>query len=120
MVELLGLKLVLADVDPSTYNIDIPSVEKAITPRTKAIVPVHLFGQCAPMEPLMTLAERHGISVVEDTAQATGATYSFSDGTAKKAGTIGIIGRITSYNVCYTKLLRYEQKPYAIMMSYYR
>ncbi len=92
VVELLGLKLVLADVDPSTYNIDIPSVEKAITPRTKAIVPVHLFGQCAPMEPLMTLAERHGISVVEDTAQATGATYSFSDSTAKKAGTIGIIG----------------------------
>lgn len=92
VVELLGLKLVIADVDPDTYNISIKEVEKAITPRTKAIVPVHLFGQCADMEPLMALAARHDIAVIEDTAQATGAEYIFSDGKVKKAGTIGKIG----------------------------
>lgn len=92
VVELLGLKLVIADVDPDTYNISIPAVKKAITPRTKAIVPVHLFGQCADMESLMTLADSHGIAVIEDAAQATGAEFLFSDGTVKKAGTIGKIG----------------------------
>ena len=92
VVELLGLKLVIVDVDPDTYNISIKEVEKAITPHTKAIVPVHLFGQCADMEPLMALAARHDIAVIEDTAQATGAEYIFSDGKVKKAGTIGKIG----------------------------
>jgi len=92
VVELLGLKLVIADVDPDTFNISIPAVKKAITAHTKAIVPVHLFGQCADMESLMTLAESYGIAVIEDAAQATGAEFIFSDGTVKKAGTIGKIG----------------------------
>lgn len=92
VIELLGLKLVLVDPDPHTFNISPEAIEKAITPRTRAIVPVHLFGQCADMEPVMELARRHGIHVIEDAAQATGAEYGFSDGTVKKAGTMGIIG----------------------------
>jgi UDP-2-acetamido-2-deoxy-ribo-hexuluronate aminotransferase len=92
VVELLGLKLVIADVDPDTFNISVREIEKAITPRTKVIVPVHLFGQCADMEPIMDLAKKHGIIVIEDTAQATGAEYRFSDGTVKKAGTMGRVG----------------------------
>ena len=92
VIALLGLKPVLVDVDMATFNIDVEKVEKAITPRTKAIVPVHLFGQCANMEPLLKLAEKHGLYVVEDTAQGLGAAYRFSDGTVRKAGTIGTIG----------------------------
>ncbi len=92
VIELLGLKLVLVDPDPGTFNISVEAIEKAITPRTRAIVPVHLFGQCADMEPLMDLARRHGIHIIEDAAQATGAEYRFSDGTVKKAGAMGIIG----------------------------
>lgn len=92
VVELLGLKLVLVDPDPDSFNINIEAVEKAITPRTKAIVPVHLFGQCAHMEPLLELARKHGIHIIEDVAQATGTEYRFSDGTMKKAGTMGVIG----------------------------
>jgi UDP-2-acetamido-2-deoxy-ribo-hexuluronate aminotransferase len=92
VVELLQLKLVIVDVDPDTYNISAKAIEKAITPRTKAIVPVHLFGQCADMEPIMEIANKHNIAVVEDTAQATGAEYTLSDGTIHKAGTIGRIG----------------------------
>ena len=92
VIALLGLKPVLADINPATFNIDIESVKRAITPRTKAIVPVHLFGQCADMEPLLQLAEKHGLYVVEDTAQGLGAEYRFSDGTVRKAGTIGTIG----------------------------
>ncbi len=92
VVELLGLKLVIADVDPDTFNISTAEVERLITPATRAIVPVHLFGQCADMEPLMRLAGKNGIAVIEDTAQATGAEYRFSDGSVKKAGTIGTIG----------------------------
>lgn len=92
VIELLGLKLVLVDPDPGTFNITPEAIERAITPRTRAIVPVHLFGQCADMEPVMDLARRHGIHVIEDAAQATGAEYSFSDGTIKKAGSMGIIG----------------------------
>jgi dTDP-4-amino-4,6-dideoxygalactose transaminase len=92
VVALLGLKLVLVDPDPHTYNISVEAVRKAITPRTKAIVPVHLFGQCADMESIMKLAKKHDLFVIEDAAQATGAEYFFSDGTRKKAGTIGTIG----------------------------
>lgn len=92
VIELLGLRLVLVDPDPDTFNISIEATERAITPRTRAIVPVHLFGQCADMEPLMELAHRHGIYLIEDVAQATGAEYRFSDGTVKKAGSMGIIG----------------------------
>lgn len=92
VIELLGLRLVLVDPDPDTFNISVSAIEKAITPRTKAIVPVHLFGQCADMEPITDLARRHGLHVIEDVAQATGAEYRFADGTMKKAGTMGIIG----------------------------
>ncbi|MCJ7446459.1 MAG: DegT/DnrJ/EryC1/StrS family aminotransferase [Bacteroidales bacterium] len=92
VVALLGLKLVLVDPDPCNYNISIEGIRKAISPRTKAIVPVHLFGQCADMESIMTLAKKHGLFVIEDAAQATGTDYFFSDGTSKKAGTIGDIG----------------------------
>ena len=92
VIALLGLKQVLVDVDKDTMTIDVRAVERAITPRTKAIIPVHLFGQCADMEPIMALAKKHGLAVIEDTAQAIGAEYTFSDGSAKKAGTIGTLG----------------------------
>lgn len=92
VIALLKLKPVLVDVDPHTFNIRVDLVEKAITPRTKAIVPVHLFGQCADMEPLLALAKKDNLFVIEDTAQAIGATYTFADGTQAKAGTMGTIG----------------------------
>jgi dTDP-4-amino-4,6-dideoxygalactose transaminase len=92
VIGLLGLTPVLVDVYPDTFDIDIKAVEKAITPKTKAIVPVHLFGQCADMERLMALAKKHNLYVIEDVAQAIGADYTFSDGTKAKAGTIGTIG----------------------------
>jgi UDP-2-acetamido-2-deoxy-ribo-hexuluronate aminotransferase len=92
VVALLGLKLVIVDPDPGTFNISVEAVKKAITPRTKVIVPVHLFGQCADMESLMELARAHDLFIIEDAAQATGADYLFRDGSSKKAGTIGHIG----------------------------
>lgn len=92
VVALLGLKLVLVDPDPGTFNISVESIKKAISPRTKAIVPVHLFGQCANMESIMELARIHNLYVIEDAAQATGADCFFSDGSKRKAGTIGHIG----------------------------
>jgi UDP-2-acetamido-2-deoxy-ribo-hexuluronate aminotransferase len=92
VVALLGLKLVLADTEPGTFNISVEAVRKSITPRTKALVPVHLFGQCADMEGLMELAKKHNLFVIEDAAQATGTDYHFKNGTSKKAGTIGHIG----------------------------
>jgi len=92
VIELLGLKLVLVEPEKDTFNISVEAIKKAITPRTRAIVPVHLFGQCADMEPIMETARQHGIHIIEDVAQATGAEYTFSDGTVKKAGTMGIIG----------------------------
>jgi dTDP-4-amino-4,6-dideoxygalactose transaminase len=92
VIGLLGLTPVLVDVYPDTFNIDVEAVERNITPKTKAIVPVHLFGQCADMEKLMKVAKKHNLYVIEDVAQAIGADYRFSDGTTKKAGTIGDIG----------------------------
>jgi dTDP-4-amino-4,6-dideoxygalactose transaminase len=92
VIALLGLKPVLVDVDPNTFCIDPAAIEKAITPNTKAIVPVHLFGQCADMEPIMAIANKHNLFVIEDTAQAIGATYTFADGTKKPAGGIGHVG----------------------------
>ncbi|WP_072878088.1 DegT/DnrJ/EryC1/StrS family aminotransferase [Flagellimonas taeanensis] len=89
VIALLNLVPVLVDVEPDTFNIDIKAVEKAITPKTKAIVPVHLFGQCANMDAIMELAEKHGLYVIEDNAQAIGATYSSKNGKKQKAGTIG-------------------------------
>ncbi|MBT8281894.1 MAG: DegT/DnrJ/EryC1/StrS family aminotransferase [Muriicola sp.] len=92
VIALLGLTPVLVDVDPETYNIDPEAVEKAITPKTKAIVPVHLFGQCAPMDRLLEIAEKHNLFLIEDNAQAIGATHTFSNGRKKKAGTMGHVG----------------------------
>lgn len=92
VVGLLGLKHVLVDVDPDTFCISIESIEKAITPKTKAIIPVHLFGQCANMDEIMEIARKHDIFVVEDNAQAIGAEYTSKEGWTKKAGTIGHIG----------------------------
>ena len=92
VIALLKLKPVLVDVYPDTFDIDIEAIEKAITPKTKAIVPVHLFGQSANMEKLMKVAEKHNLYVIEDNAQAIGCDYYFSNGTTKKTGTIGTIG----------------------------
>jgi len=92
VIALLKLTPVLVDVDADTFNMDIAALKKAITPKTKAIVPVHLFGQCANMEAVLAVAKEYNLYVIEDTAQAIGADYTFTDGTTKKAGTIGNIG----------------------------
>lgn len=92
VIALLKLKPVIIEVDPKTFNVTADLIEKAITPKTKAIVPVHLFGQCADMEPIMNVAKKYNLFVVEDTAQAIGADYTFSDNRVNKAGTIGDIG----------------------------
>ncbi len=92
VIGLLQLTPVMVDVDPATFNITAEIIEKAVTPKTKAIVPVHLFGQCADMEPIMALAEKYGLYVIEDNAQAIGADYTFSNGKKQKAGTIAHIG----------------------------
>jgi dTDP-4-amino-4,6-dideoxygalactose transaminase len=89
VIALLQLTPVLVDVDPITFNIDINAIKKAITPKTKAIVPVHLFGMCANMEAIMEIAKEHHLFVIEDNAQAIGSTYTYSDGRTAKAGTIG-------------------------------
>ena len=92
VIHLLKLKAVLVDVDYDNFTIDIEQLKKAITPKTKAIMPVHLFGQCANMEAILKIAKEHNLFVIEDNAQAIGADFIFSDGTQKKAGTIGTIG----------------------------
>jgi len=89
VIALLQLTPVLVDVEPDTFNIDIEAIKKAITPKTKAIVPVHLFGQCANMEAIMEIAKEHNLYVIEDNAQAIGADYTYSNGEKAKAGTIG-------------------------------
>ena len=88
VIALLNLTPVLVDVNPNDFNINIKSIEKAITPKTKAIVPVHLFGQCANMEAIMEIAEAHNLFVIEDNAQAIGATYTYKSGKKAKAGSI--------------------------------
>lgn len=92
VIALLGLTPVLVDVDAATFTLDLDQVEAAIGPKTKAIVPVHLYGQCADMERLMKLAESKGIHVIEDNAQAIGSDYRFSNGTVFKSGSIGTFG----------------------------
>ena len=92
VIALLQLTPVLVDVHPNTFNIDPEAIERAITPKTRAIVPVHLFGQCADMESILAIAKRHNLYVIEDTAQAIGANYMFSDGKKQKAGTLGDVG----------------------------
>ena len=89
VIALLNLTPVLVDVDKETFNIDVEAIEKAITPKTKAIVPVHLFGQCADMDAIMELANKHNLYVIEDNAQGIGAVHTSKDGSKKKAGTIG-------------------------------
>lgn len=92
VVALLGLTPIPVDVDPNTFTLDIQKLEEAITPKTKAIIPVHLFGQCANMDEIMRIAQKHNLFVIEDTAQALGADYYRSGGRVTKAGTIGTIG----------------------------
>jgi len=92
VVALLRLKPVFAEVDPKTFCLDPKKLEALITPKTKAIVPVHLYGQSAPMEEIMKIAARHNLYVIEDNAQAIGSSYTFGNGSRKKTGTIGTIG----------------------------
>ncbi|MCB9251949.1 MAG: DegT/DnrJ/EryC1/StrS family aminotransferase [Flavobacteriales bacterium] len=92
VIALMGLTPVLVEVNPNTFCIDPDAFEKAITPKTKAVVPVHLFGQCADMERILPVAEKHGLYVIEDLAQAIGSVYTFNNGTKKQAGTMGHIG----------------------------
>ncbi len=92
VIALLNLTPVLVDVNTDDFNINIEAIKNAITPKTKAIVPVHLFGQCADMEAILELAKAHNLYVIEDNAQAIGANYRFKDATKAKAGTIGDVG----------------------------
>ena len=92
VIGLLNLVPVFVDVDRDTFNIDVVELEKAITPKTKAIIPVHLFGQSANMEAIMKIANEHNLFVIEDTAQAIGSDYTFFDGRTQKTGTIGDVG----------------------------
>lgn len=92
VIALLGLTPVLVDVEPDTFNVDIESVKKAITSKTKAIVPVHLFGQCADMESLLEISKENDLFIIEDNAQAIGAEYTFRDGTKAMSGTMGDFG----------------------------
>ena len=93
VIALLKLKPVMVDVDPRSFNLTADIVEAAVTDRTKAIVPVHLFGQSSDMEPILQVAEKYGLRVIEDNAQAIGADYTFRNGRVAKTGTIGHIGR---------------------------
>jgi len=97
VIALLKLKPVFVEVDPKTFCVSPEAIEQAVTSRTKAIVPVHLFGQAADMEAIMKIAERHNLFVVEDNAQAIGCDYTFNNGTKKKTGSIGTIGCTSFY-----------------------
>ena len=92
VIALLGLTPVMVDCDKDTFNMTVSHIQNAITSKTKAIVPVHLFGQSCDMESIMAFAAKHNLYVIEDNAQAVGADYTFADGTKRKAGTIGHIG----------------------------
>ena len=92
VVALLGLTPVVVDVDLDTFNISIESLKKAITPKTKAIVPVHLFGQNADMEAILTIAKEHNLIVLEDACQSIGSVYTFSDGSKAQSGCMGDMG----------------------------
>jgi dTDP-4-amino-4,6-dideoxygalactose transaminase len=97
VIALLRLTPVFVEVDPGTFCMDPADLERAITPRTKAIVPVHLYGQAAPMQEIMAIAKKHALYVIEDNAQAIGCDYTFPDGSKKKTGTIGHIGATSFY-----------------------
>lgn len=92
VIALLGLTPVFIDVDPKTFNIEVHHIEAKITSKTKAIVPVHLYGQCADMQPILEIANRKNLFVMEDLAQALGADYTFKNGEVKRAGTMGAVG----------------------------
>ena len=92
VIKLLNLTPILVDVNEDDFLIDVSKIEQAITANTKAIVPVHLFGQCANMDAIMQIAKKHNLFVIEDTAQAIGATNTFANGTIMRAGTIGDVG----------------------------
>jgi UDP-2-acetamido-2-deoxy-ribo-hexuluronate aminotransferase len=92
VIALLGIRPVFVDVDKDNFNLDVTAIERVITSRTKAIVPVHLYGQCADMESILEVAARHKLHVIEDAAQALGAEFIFKDGRRKQAGTMGTIG----------------------------
>ncbi len=92
VIALLRLKPVFVDVDPDTFTMNMDSVRKAITPKTKAIIPVHLYGQSVHMEPLLAIAREHNLPVIEDNAQAIGGSYTFADGATKMNGSMGQIG----------------------------
>ena len=97
VIALLNLTPVFVEVDAQTFCMDWSALEKAISPKTKAIVPVHLYGHAAPMEQIMAIAKKHNLYVIEDNAQAIGCDYTFADGTKKKTGTIGHIGTTSFY-----------------------
>lgn len=97
VIALLRLTPIMVDVDPDTFNLTPEILERAITPKTKAVVPVHLFGQSCDLEPIMEVADQHHLFVVEDNAQAIGADYTFRDGHTQKTGTIGHIGCTSFY-----------------------
>lgn len=92
VIGLLGLTPVMVDVDYNTFNVTVDNVKKALSDKTKAIIPVHLFGQSCDMEPILAFAKEHHLYVIEDNAQAIGAEYTFSDGHKEKTGTMGTIG----------------------------
>ena len=97
VIVLLGATPVFVDVCEDSFNMDVHALEKAVTPKTKAIIPVHLYGQCADMEPILNIAKLHNINVIEDACQAVGVEYAFSDGTMKQAGTMGDVGCLSFF-----------------------
>ncbi len=97
VIRLLRLVPVLVDIDPMSFNLDPSLLEAAITKKTRAIIPVHLFGQCADMESILGIAAKHGLKTIEDTAQAVGADFIFRDGRHMKAGTIGDLGTVSFF-----------------------
>jgi len=94
---LLKLKVVFVDIEPTTFNMEVSLIEEKITSKTKTIIPVHLFGQCCNMEPIMALAKKYNLAVIEDACQSIGAQYNFTDGSVKSAGTMGTIGCISFF-----------------------
>lgn len=97
VIALSGATPVFVDVSEDTFNMDVHALEKAITAKTKAIIPVHLYGQCADMEPILNIAKKHNVKVIEDACQAIGTKYTFSAGTVKQAGTMGDIGCLSFF-----------------------
>ena len=97
VITLLGAIPVFVEVCEDSYNMDVRALEKAVTHKTKAVIPVHLYGQCADMEPILKIAKKHNVKVIEDACQAIGTEYTFSDGTMKQAGTMGDIGCLSFF-----------------------